>query len=248
LSDGAHKSEGALRFAGALAARLQARLEVVHAMELTHRSLRTVAPVLHNIREEITAVQSLIAGQVSQLVPMPIDVTATVSLADPLRSMQVRAGEISPLISVIPPVLRWNLSAVGTLSAERCAKLKSPLCIVRTDGAFDGDALLLTHADVAGPEVLRTAGTWCNHITQARMAGGGAAAGEPEVLELSSYVDAVDVVTTIDNSRFDVIAVHMQMFELEHLREWLNGVMSLLLSRSAKTVLLLPAVAVREVA
>jgi hypothetical protein len=174
---------------------------------------------------------------------MPVETTAMVSLADPLHCLEVRAREVSPLIAVVPPILRWSTTMQGALSADRCARLRTPLCIVRTETREDHrNALLLTHAEVVSREEVRNAADWCDRITAAGVTDcRPGSRAEPEVAFLSKDSDAIDLISRIDKSPVDVLAVQMRMFDAAHLFDKLNIIMSLLLSRSAKTVLPLAA-------
>jgi hypothetical protein len=239
LSDAAHKSDGAVQLAGLLAARFDMQLHVVHAMELTHRSLRAVFPVLDNIDHEVKAADAILQEQVERLVPRSVGVTSVVSMLDPLRAIERRAAEVLPQITVTAPGLRWSTVDRRALTASRCLRLKSPLCIVRTDArARSGKLLVVTHAEVFREALVSAAARWGKDI--AGGAGDSEPVGAPPILLLADDESTDQVLSRVDKYDADMIVFDLQTFQVSSLMDRLDSIVSALLSRTTATILLLP--------
>jgi hypothetical protein len=235
LSDAAHKSDGALQFAGSLASRFNMPVHVVHAMELTQRSLRSIFPVLNNIDEEMKAANAVLEEQVGRLIPASVEVTSMVSMFDPWRAIERRAAEISPFITIAPPGIVWSMGAV---TASRCARINSPLCIVRTpERDRRGGVALISHADVFRDAVVSSAKRWCRYITDGI---GDVNRAPTEVFLLPDDADLGNDLAHITQLDVDVIAVHMQALEVPQVAWRVNAVISALLSQTRAMILLLP--------
>ena len=239
LSDAAHKSEGALQCAGRIAGRFRMPLHVVHAMELTHRSLRAVFPVLNNLGEEMKAADAVVNEQVVRLVPPSVVVTSVVSMLDPLRAIERRAAEVSPFITVTPAGLGWSSRERGALTAARCLRLKSPVCIVRgAPRERGGTCLVISHAQVFRQEILSSAARWYADLMEQNE--DGTVAPTPDVLLVADHADVGQVLSRIERYDADMIVLHLQMFSVPHLVERLNAITAAMMSRTQTTILLLP--------